>query len=56
MFNNILKNDRARFDVGEDYEIGDTVADEWQQCIDDVVVGTTVAWKRVLLILSQLLY
>jgi hypothetical protein len=39
-FNEILKVDRATYGAGEDYEIGDTVADEWQQRVDDVVGGT----------------
>ena len=29
-FNEILKADHAKFSVGEEYVIGDTVADKWQ--------------------------
>lgn len=38
-FRDILKIDRETFGVGEDYEIGDIVADEWQQRVDDAVAG-----------------
>jgi hypothetical protein len=38
-FKNILKNDRATYGVGEDYQIGDLVNNEWQQRVDDVVAG-----------------
>ena len=31
--------DQATYGVGEDYEIGDTVSNEWQQTVDDVVAG-----------------
>jgi hypothetical protein len=34
-----LKVDRATYGAGEDYVIADTIADEWQQRVDDVVVG-----------------
>jgi hypothetical protein len=34
-----LKVDRATYGTVEDYVIADTVADEWQQRIDDVVAG-----------------
>lgn len=39
-FNQILKEDRATYGTAEDYEIADTVVDEWQQRVDDVVGGT----------------
>ena len=39
-FNKILKEDRATYGTAEDYEIADTVVDEWQQRVDDVVGGT----------------
>jgi hypothetical protein len=32
-------NDRATYGVGEDYEIGDLINNEWQQRVDDVVAG-----------------
>jgi len=35
-FNKFLKVDRAKYGVGENYVIEDTV-DEWQRCVDDVV-------------------
>jgi len=38
-FRNILKTDRETYGVGEDYEIGDVIADDWQQTVDDVVGG-----------------
>ncbi|KJA16691.1 hypothetical protein HYPSUDRAFT_144977, partial [Hypholoma sublateritium FD-334 SS-4] len=38
-FRDILKTDRETYGAGEDYEIGDVVADEWQQRVDDVVAG-----------------
>lgn len=38
-FNEILKVDRATYGACEDYVIADTVADEWQQRVDDVVAG-----------------
>lgn len=38
-FRDILKIDRETYGVGEDYEIGDVVADVWQQTVDDVVGG-----------------
>ena len=42
-FRDILKTDRETYGVGEDYEIGDIVADEWQQRVDDVVAGIPAA-------------
>lgn len=39
-FNDLLKTDHAQFGAGEDYVIGDNIADEWQQCVDDIVAGT----------------
>jgi hypothetical protein len=42
-FNEILRVDRAKYGAGEDYEIADTIADEWQQRVDDVVAGGVVA-------------
>jgi hypothetical protein len=39
-FTEILKADRAKFGVGDEHIIGDTVADEWQRRVDDVVAGT----------------
>ena len=39
-FTGILKNDRAQYGVGEDYVIGDVIADEWQQRVDNVVGGS----------------
>jgi hypothetical protein len=39
-FNEILKADHSKFGAGEEYVIGDTVADEWQQHINNVVSGT----------------
>ena len=38
-FRDILKIDRETYGVGEDYEIGDIIADEWQQRVDDAVAG-----------------
>lgn len=38
-FKTILMNDRATYGVGEDYEIGDLINNEWQQRVDDVVAG-----------------
>lgn len=38
-FNAILKHDRAQYGAGQDYEIKDVVADDWQQRVDDVVAG-----------------
>lgn len=38
-FRGILKTDRDTYGAGEDYEIGDVVADDWQQRVDDVVAG-----------------
>jgi hypothetical protein len=42
-FNEILKADCTKFGVGEEYIIGDTVADEWQQHVNNVIAGTTDA-------------
>jgi len=39
-FNKILKEDRAQFGNEADYVIADTIVDEWQQRIDDVVGGS----------------
>jgi len=39
IFRAILKTDRETYSVGEDYVIADLVADDWQQCVDDVVSG-----------------
>ncbi|KAF8809720.1 hypothetical protein BYT27DRAFT_7222310 [Phlegmacium glaucopus] len=39
-FNNILKIDQETYGAEESYVIKDTVADEWQQRVDDVVAGT----------------
>jgi len=36
-FNRILKEDHAAYGAEEDYEIPDTVANEWQQHIDNVI-------------------
>ncbi|CAA7262374.1 unnamed protein product [Cyclocybe aegerita] len=41
-FNEILKIDRATYGVAEEYVIGDTVPDEWQQRVDDVVAGIDI--------------
>ena len=41
-FKNILNKDRATYGVGEDYQIGDVVGNEWQQRVDDVVAGIPV--------------
>jgi hypothetical protein len=38
-FNEILKADRAKYGADEEYEIADTIADEWQQRVDDAVAG-----------------
>jgi hypothetical protein len=38
-FNKILKADRAKYGADEEYEIADTITDEWQQHIDDAVAG-----------------
>jgi hypothetical protein len=40
-FNEILKTDRQTYGSDQEYEIGDTVADEWQQRVDDVILGPT---------------
>ncbi|KJA19533.1 hypothetical protein HYPSUDRAFT_143746, partial [Hypholoma sublateritium FD-334 SS-4] len=42
-FRDILKTDRETYGSGEDYEIADVVADEWQQRVDDVVAGISSA-------------
>ena len=44
-FNEILKLDRAKYGSNDDYTIGDTIADEWQQRVDEVVAGTPDAWS-----------
>ncbi|CAA7263726.1 unnamed protein product [Cyclocybe aegerita] len=41
-FNEILKIDRATYGAAEEYVIGDTVPDEWQQRVDDVVAGIDI--------------
>ena len=38
-FTEILKKDRTQYGAGEDYVIGDVIADEWQQRVDNVVGG-----------------
>ena len=38
-FNEILKADRAKYGSDEEYKIADTIADEWQQRVDDAVAG-----------------
>ena len=38
-FKKILDMDRATYGIGKDYEIGDTVSNELQQRVDDVVAG-----------------
>lgn len=38
-FNELLKTDRAQFGADEDYVITDTIADEWQQRVDNAVAG-----------------
>lgn len=38
-FTEILKKDRAQYGAGENYVIGDVIADEWQQRVDNVVGG-----------------
>lgn len=42
-FRDILKTDRETYGSGEDYDIADVVADEWQQRVDDVVGGISSA-------------
>jgi hypothetical protein len=42
-FNEILKIDRQKYGADEEYEITDTIADEWQQRVDDVVLGPPAA-------------
>ena len=42
-FNDLLKTDRTQFGVDEDYVIGDTIPDEWQQRVDNVVGGIAQA-------------
>ena len=39
-FNKILKEDHSKFGNEDDYVIADTVIDEWQQRVDDVVGGS----------------
>jgi hypothetical protein len=38
-FKTILKTDRDTYGIGDDYQIGDFVGNEWQQRVDDVVAG-----------------
>lgn len=40
-FRDILKTDRETYGTSEDYEIGDIVADELQQRVEDVVGQST---------------
>jgi hypothetical protein len=35
-----LSTDCTQFSAEDDYVIGDSVADEFQQLVDDIVVGT----------------
>ncbi|KAF8890256.1 hypothetical protein CPB84DRAFT_1940300 [Gymnopilus junonius] len=39
VFNEILKVDRGIYGADDEYEIKEVVADEWQQCVDDMVAG-----------------
>lgn len=38
-FNEVLQLDRAKYGVNDDYTIGVTITDEWQQRVDEVVAG-----------------
>ncbi|KIJ94950.1 hypothetical protein K443DRAFT_109586, partial [Laccaria amethystina LaAM-08-1] len=38
-FRDILKTDRNTYGAGEDYDILDVIADDWQQRVDDVIAG-----------------
>lgn len=38
-FNEVLRLDRAKYGVDDEYTIGDTITDEWQQRVDEVVAG-----------------
>jgi hypothetical protein len=38
-FRDILKTDRDTYGIGKNYKIGDIIADDWQQRVDDVVAG-----------------
>ena len=42
-FQEVLKADRSKFGMEDNYDMGDAVADEWQQRVDDVVAGTVEA-------------
>ena len=42
-FNDLLKSDRAQFGADEDYDIADTIPDDWQQRVDNVVGGIAQA-------------
>lgn len=46
-FTDLLKTDRTQYGAGEDYVIGDMIADEWQQRIDNVVAGIAQAGDMV---------
>ena len=39
-FQAILKADCAQYGMDKDYGIGDAIASDWQQHIDDAVAGT----------------
>jgi hypothetical protein len=39
-FNAILKEDHSKFSNEDDHVIADTIVDEWQQRVDDVVGGS----------------
>ena len=40
-FNEILKTDHQTYGSDQEYEIGDTVANEWQQGVGYVILGPT---------------
>ncbi|KJA14957.1 hypothetical protein HYPSUDRAFT_149710, partial [Hypholoma sublateritium FD-334 SS-4] len=40
-FNEVLRLDRAKYGADDEYIIGDTITDEWQQRVDEVVAGTS---------------
>lgn len=46
-FTELLKQDRAKYGAGDDYEITDSIADEWQQRVDNVVGGLIVGTEDV---------
>lgn len=48
-FTDLLKTDRTQFGAGEDYVIADTIADDWQQQVDNVVRGIVQAGDMVAL-------